>query len=176
MKKWLTTICAALLTAALAGCAAQYTWETVDDTIPDTPVSAMEGGCRLCIDAPEDASAPAYADSGCLERYAQADGTYEITVQTLLSSELDGVVRRLTGFAPEQIDVLKTQRFGLPEYQFAWVSSGDEGEFLCRAAVICDGDYYYALTFAAKEDCAAELAQTARAVFASMRLNANEYF
>ncbi len=165
-----------LAAVVLSGCAAQYVWETVDDTLPAQAASVLEGAYRLDFDVPDDALAPVFSDDGTTASYEQTNGLYEISAQTILSSSLDGVIRRLSGFEPEQVQVLKTRRFGLPEYQFAWYQTGAEGGQLCRADVLCDGITYYALTFSVNEEAAAEYDAAARHVFESIVLNSNSDF
>ena len=176
MRKRAMAAILALAAAVLSGCAAQYVWETVDDTIPAEAASVLESAYRLDFDVPDDALAPVFSGDGAAASYEQTDGLYEICVQTLLSSTPDGVIRRLSGFEPEQLQVLKTRRFGLPEYQFAWYQTSEEGGRLCRADVLCDGETCYALTFSVNEEAAAEYDAAARHVFESIILNSNSDF
>ena len=169
--KWRPEILLTVPLLLLSGCAAQYTWETVEDTIP----AAAEFGSpayRLTPGTAEDVLAPVFSEDGFTAVYEQKDGDYEITTQTMRAMDTDDIVRRLSGFAPEQIEVLRTQRFGMPEYQFAWYASGEEGGRLCRADVLCDGDWCYAVTFSAREDCSAA-GETAEQTFAGICLNAD---
>ena len=173
MKKFLLL---ALCLALLSGCAAQSVWETVDDELPAIPAGGMEDAYLVSIDVPDDAVAAAGSDDGASTCYEQPEGDYEISVQTLLCSGADSAVRRLSGFEPEQLDVLRTTRFGLPEYQFAWYASGDEGGRLCRADVLCDWPYSYTVTFSVREECAAAYQAAAQQVFESICLNAPSGF
>lgn len=172
MKKRMALLAAALLAAAMTGCGAQDTWETVDDVLPAEPVSAFAGAYRLGFAIPQDAQVIEQTENGEACVYGQTDGAYEITAQTMLSSTPDGAIRRLTGFAPEQLPVIKTKRFGLNEYQLVWYSLDEDGGRLCRADVLCDGALCYVLTFSVREELSAQYADTAREVFASLSLNA----
>ena len=176
MRKWAMVAILVLTAVVLSGCAAQYVWETVDDTIPAQTASVLESAYRLDFDVPDDALAPVFSGDGTTASYEQTDGLYEISVQTMLSSTPDGAIRRLSGFEPEQLQILKTCRFGLPEYQFAWYQTGEEGGRLCRADVLCDGSACYALTFSVNEEAAAEYDAAARHVFESVILNSNSDF
>ena len=173
--KWRTGILMAALALLLSGCAAQYTWETVDDTVPAS-AEASAPACRLTLAAAEDVLEPVFSDDGRTAVYEQKDGDYEITAQTMRAADRNDIVQRLSGFAPEQIEVVQTQRFGMPEYQFAWYASGEEGGRLCRADVLCDGDWCYAVTFSVKEECGSACDAAAERVFASICLNADEDF
>lgn len=172
MKRRMALALAALLAAASTGCGAQYTWETVDDFLPAQPVSAFEGGYRMDFAVPPDVQRTEQSGDGSLCVYEQTDGAYEITTQTMLSSTPDGAIRRLTGFAPEQLPIIKTKCFGLNAYQLVWYCLSEEGGRLCRAAVVCDGDLCYTLSFSVREEQGAQYAETAQAVFESLSLNA----
>lgn len=172
MKRRMALALAALLAAALTGCSAQYTWETVEDFLPAQPVSVLAGAYRLDFAVPQDVQITEQTADGSLCVYEQMDGAYEITAQTMLSSTPDGAIRRLTGFAPEQLPIIKTKRFGLRAYQLVWYCLGEEGGSLCRAAVVCDGNLCYTLSFSVREERGAQYAETAQAVFESLSLNA----
>ena len=151
-------------------------WETVDDVLPDTVSVWTEDAYRISFDVPEDAVVSAFSENGAATVYEQADGDYEITAQVLLSSDADGAIRRLSGFDPEQLEVLNTRRCGLPESQFAWYATGEEGGRLCRADILRDGDHCYALTFSVREELAPQYAELAQHVFESFSLNADKDF
>lgn len=169
MKKCFFAL-ALLLPALLCACAATQTWETVSDVQPTEVVPALSDALLLDFSVPSGAFADGSED-GAVRVYTHTDGDYTITARTILSSSLEGVTRRLAGAAPEALSVLQTNRFHLPEYQFVWAESGDEGALLCRADVLCDGDCYYALTFSVREALAPLYAETARDVFSSLSLN-----
>lgn len=157
----------------LSGCTAQNTWETVKDVLPEEAVSVMEDAYRVWLDVPDDALLALASDDGTQMVYEQTEGEYEITVQTFLSSEPESVMRRLTGFEPEQVQTLQTRRFGLPEYQFAWFTTGADGGWLCRADLLQDDVYCYAVTFSVREGIGAKYAETAQQVFQSIAMNAS---
>ena len=70
--------------------------------------------------------------------------------------------------------MLETERFGLPEYRFAWASESDEGTFVSQAALVEDGSYYYALVFSVREGLGGQYADCAEAVFSSFGVYGNE--
>lgn len=157
----------------LTGCAAQRTWETVNDTLPVHTLQQKKA-CAVSFEVPQDAVAAASSAGGAVRLYEHADGDYEIAAQTIIGSSLDSVVQQLSGFEAEQLQILKTTRFGLPAYQFAWYTSGDEGGKLCRAGLIVDDPYCYAVTFCVRESCGAVYDDVADRVFASISLNTDE--
>ncbi len=168
MKKTVAAVCGALL-LMLSGCGAMQTaWETVDDTMPDTVFSLREA-YTISFDVPLDA-ADDLSDDGARRVYIGGDGGYEISAETIAAESIDTITRQLSGFSAEQLQIVTTRRFGMPEYQFAWYASGDEGGRLYRADVLMDGTYGYALVFSVSEEAGARYAQTAEQVFASFNL------
>jgi hypothetical protein len=170
MKKFVLLLAAALLLLPLAACAKTETWETVDEEIPLTAGSCLDGAYDIVYTAPPDAVRETFgAQDGCSVCTA-AGGDYEITSQVLLASSAESAVRRLSGFAPERLNIIKTSRCGLPEYQFAWYTTGDEGGRLCRTDLLMDGLYGYALTFSEREGLGTAYDSTVKDVFASLSL------
>jgi hypothetical protein len=151
LKKWAWLPLCALL---LAGCAAEPTWETVNDTIEDAATVAALGEepYQIIFSVPMDAVLETFSQSDTRTVYTQADGEYEIEAMVLPTASIDEVVAELTGFAPDAVQTIKTERFSMPEYRFVWYSSSDEGGYLCRASVLTDAEYSYALVFSAREE------------------------
>ena len=114
MKRVRCLLAAAAALALLSGCAVQTAWETVDDVLPDTVSVWTEDAYRISFDVPEDAVVSAFSENGAATVYEQADGDYEITAQVLLSSDADGAIRRLSGFDPEQLEVLNVVNIRRP--------------------------------------------------------------
>ena len=114
MKRVRCLLVAAAALALLSGCAVQTAWETVDDVLPDTVSVWTEDAYRISFDVPEDAVVSAFSENGAATVYEQADGDYEITAQVLLSSDADGAIRRLSGFDPEQLEVLNVVNIRRP--------------------------------------------------------------
>ncbi len=176
MKKWLVLAWAALCAALLCACAArqQTAWETVDDELILECAGWQEGARRISFDVPDGAAAQSYAEDGTCQIYAPDDGAYEIVSEVLLQTSAQGLVRSVTGFEPERVQLVQTKRGGLTEYQFAWYSSSDEGGRLYRADAVLDEPYCYVLLFSTSEQSGTKYDSTAEAVFASMRLTDGE--
>ena len=128
MKKLLPAALAALI--LLTGCAGTEAWETVSDTL-----------------------------GGVVEASASAPGEepfdiiFSVPTDAVLETpDIDEVVRELTGFLPDAVEKVKTERFSMPEYRFVWYSESEEGGYLSRAAVLTDAEYSYALVFSARAE------------------------
>lgn len=169
MRKLLAAaLCAVLV--ALSGCAAApVMWETVDDVLPVLADASYDSAYTMAFDVPADAAA-AFSDDSAQRVYIQSDGEYEIMAETLALSTIDAVARHVSGFDAGQLQMVKTRRFGMEEYQFAWYSASDEGGRLYRADVLMDGEYSYALVFSVKEGASGSYADVAEQVFSSFNL------
>lgn len=174
LKKWCIVLCAGLL-ALLCACRAEPQWETVDDEVV-LEVSAMEPRpLWISFGVPQDAVQQTLSDAES-RLYVQKTGDYEIQSNVIAASSLDHALRQVSGFGEGELAVLETTRFGLPEYQFGWYSTSDEGNFVSRASMVQDGGYYYALVFSVREGLGTTYDDCADAVFASFGLNADEQF
>ena len=132
---------AAALALLLGGCGAKETLETVADdiSVQPVPVSPREISVRL----PDNAVAPVL-DSDSEQVYLCED--YEIVIDTHASGDLSGTIAALSGFEPDQLTVMHTERSGIQRYDFVWVSAGEAGDRLGRAAVLDDGSYHYCMS------------------------------
>lgn len=167
MKQVVCLICLLLLT----GCSGPV-WETVNDTIPQEPVAVwQEQVYELQVGVPEEAQLMLQSTDGSL--HSTENGELEVETRTFLASDLDHAVRILSGYSAEELTVLGTMRFSLPEYQFAWVSQTDQGARLFRADLIMDGTCCYAVICSSLEDAGDLYAFQARKVFSSFGLAAD---
>ena len=168
-----------LLTAAmllLCSCSkATVTWETVDDTV-ETSAPLRKPAFSITFDVPTDTVRQTFACSQGREVYEQADGDYEIVSEILRSTGIDDAAKKLTGFDSRRLFMIRTTRFGMPEYQFAWYSLGENGGRVCRAAVLDDGQDCYCLSFCTREGCIGDYDSTIEEVFASLGLFRDEGF
>ncbi len=136
MKKWLVLVLGLLL----CGCGAQETFETLADEMV-LPVSAQPR--QVHVELPGEAALPAM-ESSAGRLYLCRD--YEIHLQTLPAGDLDATVKAVSGFPREELTVLETDQGDHKRYDFVWVSTGDEGQQLGKAAVLSDGEYHYCLS------------------------------
>lgn len=165
-------IVALVLLLVLSGCSAPV-WETVNDAMEDgTELVWQERAYALQIGVPDGVFLTEETEEGKL--YATKDGELEIETRLFLSSGPDHAVKELSGFAQEDLTVLQTQRFGLPEYQFAWVSQTEMGTRLYRADLVMDGTCCYAVVCSSLEEAGEYYAFQARQVFSSFGLSEKE--
>lgn len=166
-------LAAAALAAICCGCAADtVTWETVDDEIVAASGPAEEPYV-ITFGVPSDVDANPLTD-GHRSLYVQEDGDYEILSDVLTAPNHLAAIEEVSGFSADELDVMETTRFGLPQYRFAWVSASDEGTYVSQAAVVEDGSYYYALVFSAREEVGDTYNACAEAVFESFGIYGNE--
>jgi len=150
----------------MIGCnAKQVTYETVSDVMP---VCAPEDApYEIVVTLPDDARELSRSDEGCL--YEAADGAYTIYTRVIVTDGLDAAVYTLSGFAQPQLRLDSTDD-GIEACQFAWCSAGEQGQMVCRAKVLREGDYCYALCFSLKEGLGRAYNDRINAVFSSFTL------
>lgn len=162
-------ICCALL-ALLCGCASPV-WETVADDVPQEASAVwQEEAYTITLGLPQ-AAVLQEADAG-RSCYRVAETGLEITTEVFLASEQDSALRHVSSQPADSLTVLKTSRFGLPEYQFAWYEA--ETGKLCRADLVMDGMTCYAVVCATPEAAGDSLLDEVRAVLASFGLYRDE--
>ena len=156
----------------LVGCAAKQepVWETVEDGGEVRQASYLGEAYTMMFDVPQDAVLQTFSGEPGKAVYEQADGDYTILSEVLLCADADEAIRRVSGFDADQLSVIETNRFGMPEYQFAWYAGGDEGGRIYRADVLVDDLYCYALTFSVREGLGSFYDTTEKQVFASYSL------
>lgn len=171
MKKLAVCLMLSLL-LILYGCSgkAETVWETVDDELPAAEVSYLDEAYSIKYDVPEDAVVETFSPASGRSIREHPDGDYAITSEVFLSSGAEETIRRLSGFEPEELRVVMTERYGMPEYQFAWYAGGDEGGYLYRTDVLMDDLYCYALTFGVREGLGNAYDSTSEQVFSSFSL------
>lgn len=137
MKKLWLVLLAALL---LSGCGAQETMETIADEWV-IPVAAKPRETTLNL--PGEALACAMdSDSG---RMYFGD-SYEVSIQTMSSGDLNATLEDITGFSREDLTVMKTQSGDADRWEFVWAAAGEKGERLGRGVILDDGEYHYCLS------------------------------
>ena len=161
-----------LMMLLLSGCAAPV-WETVDDEIPGVEdASWVDEAYTVQIGMPSGIALTEERDGWQL--YSTADGDLEVETRTFLASDLDSAVRMVSGFEAEELTILQTTRFDLPEYQFAWVAQTERGSRLYRADVVMNGTECYAVVCSRPEDAGNDHDTEIRQVFASFGLFTDE--
>lgn len=144
-----------VLMIALSACAGKRAEQTlvIQDEIPTSQtVQSLKYTITFAMpDSALLATSTAPADKVC---YEAADGSYCIITEITPGSNAADVIADMTGFAPEDLDMIRTRRLSMPEYRFRWVSQGEKGLEVCSGAVLEDTDYCYSIQFRTPEDCA----------------------
>lgn len=162
MKKLIPIV---LLVLMLMGCGAQPVFETVDDMpVTGTPEPAKE----LQVDLPEEAASPAMEGENGVCLYECED--YVLTTQVLTGGDLDTTLRQLTGFATADLAHMKTKQQGIDRYDCVWTAMGESGEQVCRAVVLDDGSYHYAVAVMADAADSGKLTEQWRQVLNSVKI------
>ncbi|MDD3165363.1 MAG: hypothetical protein PHS97_05850 [Oscillospiraceae bacterium] len=161
MRKRLAAM--ALTLGVLAGCGAQEIVPTA--SLEQTPYS-------IIFAVPTDASLETFSELSNTYHYVQPDGDYEIVSQVCTGKNGAQLITALSGRTMENQTVIKTQRFGMPEYQFAWCAADGR---LNRAAILEDQDYAYLLTFAVAPEKAPIYRESMNTVFSSFGLFSDEW-
>ena len=166
-----SAVCFVLL-MMLSGCAMPV-WETVEDTHPVVPVASwQEEAYEIEIGVPSDLALQ--EESADWQLYATADGTFEVETRRFLASDLDDAVRTLSGYASDQLTILKTTRFDLPEYQFAWLALTEQGSRVYRAKLVMNELDCYAVVCSRAETAGTAYEEPMRQVFSTFGLYIDE--
>lgn len=155
-----------LILLMLTGCAAQPTFETVDDL----PVSQTAAPAKnLQISLPKNAAAPTMEseDGACFYDC----GDYTLTTQIVPSGDLSGTLQQLTGFMTDNLSHMKTKQQNAERYDCVWTAAGEGGDTVCRAVVLDDGVYHYAVTVMADAEKSGQLLDQWKNILSSVSLS-----
>ena len=173
MRSVYASMLALALTVLLCACVSNVPiWETVDDAM--VCQQPLRRPSTIIFAVPDGATSEAFSPDDPSRVYTAPDGSYEITATVYETSDPKSAIRQLTGFDEDRLDIIRTTRFSLPEYQFAWSAETDGGDRLYRAAMICDEHYCYALCFSAPALCGTSYDSIQQSVFASFGLYYDE--
>lgn len=165
-------VCLALVFLMLSGCAAPV-WETVEDKVPVLPVASwLENAYTVQCGVPSGVELLEQREDW--QVYGTADGELEVETRTFLASSLNSAVKTLSGYQADELTILRTSRFGLPEYQFAWVSQTEQGSRLYRADLVLDDTACYAVVCSRPEAAGNRHDREIRQVFSSFGLFTDE--
>lgn len=153
-----------LLSFFLTGCGSEATFETIADEWVQSAAAPVR---EILIMLPEEAAIPvSESENGKLY---QCEG-YEIAIQTLEAGDLEATLRDLTGHERADLTVMETKLNDLKRYDLVWSCLGEEGEQVCRACILDDGNYHYVLSVLAEADRAAQLETVISDLFRSYSL------
>ena len=169
MKKLMLSVVVIML---LSGCA-KSSWETISDPPSAVAVSSQLGEIEtVAVQVPDEIKLIETMGTWCI--YATDAGDLEIETRTVLASSLDSAVSTLSGFRSDDLDILNLQSGDKNDYRFAWVTSSDEGNRVCRAKVIQNGMLWHAVVCSVSEDVGNIYEEQIRDVFATAYICSGE--
>ena len=154
-----------LVVLLFAGCAEKKTYETISDGLetPKLPVM-LEMTARL----PKEATSPVFSTLDAGKLYECEDCT--VTMQSVAAGDFTGLIRQITGYDREHLQIMESVQAGLPSFQMVWTCAGEGQTQVGRACILTDGDYYYVLTAMVPESNAGALSKgELKEMFASFR-------
>ncbi len=106
--------------------------------------------------------------------FAQEDGDYYITVQTLQAESLDALLLEIAGKSRESMTVMTTWQGNVPRHDLNWISAGERGLEINRAVILDDGSHYYTVILTVPEEKAGQIGQQVEDCFSAIRLTENQ--
>lgn len=152
----------------LIGCSSAETFETlgpiqhVSDTMPQMS--------KLHLILPEDAAQDVF--------YGGENSVYEcedylLVLQTMASGDITRTIKHLSGFSSEKLTILESNFEGVKRYDWVWSAVGEDGDLICRASVLDDGNYHYCLAIVTSAANAGALTEEWNGIFTSFRIAAD---
>lgn len=163
MKKRLVSLF--LVGVLLTGCGAAETFETVDDLYVQPAAQPQ----FIHLELPEEAAVPTMESEKNGSIYL-CDG-YTLTVQTLAGGDMDMTLSQLTGFTSGDLTLMHTKQVATDRYECVWTAAGEPDDQVCRAVILDDGSYHYAVTVMAPAQTAGQLTATWQALLDSVAVS-----
>ena len=116
MKKLCILLLAIFL---LTGCAEEIVYETISDGI-ETPT--LPSPLEIMVTLPEGANSPVFSNTDAGKLYECEDCS--VTIQTVEAGDFSGLIRDITGYSQENLQILESTQAGMPCYQTVWTSAG----------------------------------------------------
>ncbi len=160
MKVWISVL---VLAALLTGCSSPV-YETMGNVVHVGQQTRLPR--TVLLEIPRDAAVLTASGTDLLYT---CEG-YTMSMQVLPAGDLAATVRSLSGFAPERLTILESRCGDHTRHDWVWVSAGEGGDVLCRAAVLDDGNYHYCLTVAGEDSATAQLSEAWNQLFATFCL------
>lgn len=130
-----------LMMGLLSGCGQVETFETLGEISHVSPSKPQLR--QVVLTTPKNALLEAAASDAGMSMYT-CDG-YTMVLQTFSAGDLEATVRTLSGYAPENLTILETVCGDHSRYDWVWTAAAEEGDVICRGAILDDGNYHYAL-------------------------------
>lgn len=163
MKTWIVWVLCLLL--MFSGCGSPGELETLGNIScmdPDPPQPR-----QISLQLPQDVAKSAMSGEQNALYYGQG---YSILVQTFASGDLAATARSVSGYDLTALTVMKSRCADHERYEWVWTATGEEGDVVCRAAVLDDGVYHYTLQVIVSAQEAGELSQKIQSMFQSFCL------
>lgn len=161
MKKFMVMFCAVL--CLLTGCQSKE-YETVTDVWTPEPAP---GAKEIVLILPDEISVPAMTQE---QETLYLCDRYMLTTNIVTGGDIAGTILAATGFDAETLNPIATQTDGMKRYDCVWVAAGEQGDQICRAAILDDGHYHYVLTAATESSLGGELQETWQDIFDTFAL------
>lgn len=168
MKRIILGIMAVFL---LSGCSVGREFrETVYDTI-DAKGHWTEASYEILFGVPEGARCVSEMETE--KCFLTEDGNLEIKSVRMLADGIDFASMQLTGGA-DYLEVVETTRFSLPQYSVCWWDENAEQRRYCRADIVIDDIYAYALVCSVPENAGTSLDGEVQKILNSFGIFYNE--
>lgn len=155
-----------LLMGLLTGCGQVETFETLGDIAHVS--STIPQPRQVVLSIPQDVSLEASVSDAGVSMYS-CEG-YTMVLQTFSSGDLSSTVRSLSGYDPDHLQILETTCSDHTRYDWVWTAAAEEGDMICRCALLDDGNYHYVLYTMALSGNAKALGEDWNDLFASFCL------
>ena len=162
MKKFLLLLGAALM---LTGCGAAETFETLGPVEHEKEVAAVMAS--PCLSLPEEVALAVFEQDN--DKLYLCD-EYTIMTRILPSGDLNATVTALCGYEKDALTVMESGADGRNRYDWVWTATSDDGDLVCRACVLDDGNYHYCLCVMAPAGSVGALSDTINSLFSSFSL------
>lgn len=153
------------LCVLLTGCSSTATYETLG---PIQHVSEMVPQMlKVRFHLPEDAVQDVFCGG---ENWVYQCEEYLLLTQTIESGNLSRTIELLSGFSPENLTILESSPDGIDRYDWVWSAVGEDGDVICRASVLDDGNFHYCLAVFTSASNAGGLTEEWNGLFSSFCL------
>ena len=159
-------MCLFLAALLLSGCGAEPVYETIGNVWEnDEPVFAPAG---MEFAVPEDAHMEVVEGSSGEKIYRIGD--WELWTGTYSAGDLSATMEEITGLESGNLTVISRRVGAYDCHETAWTTTGEDGTWVARTAVIEEGGYHYALSMMVPQEDADQLGSFFSQVLASVNL------
>ena len=107
----------------------------------------LDRAYTITIGVPRDATEVLNLNGSKL--YRHEGGEYEILTKVFFAEDADRAIEQLMGTKKNDLCVMETTRFSMPEYRFTWYDASEQA--LLRADLVMDKNTCYAVVFSVDE-------------------------